>query len=58
MFRVEHDSVGFKISLSDGKRGGYKARDVDEVVAALRHYYATPAHIVSQDNCPLCREGG
>jgi len=60
MFKVELHGGGYKITIGDGKHGGYTTREIDEVTLALLHYYdsqgrhrATGSTIVPK--CPLCR---
>lgn len=55
MFKVEIAGLGFKVSLGDGKRGGYRASDIEEVKQTLEHYFRRPWHEQGRDNCPLCR---
>ncbi|KKN20126.1 hypothetical protein LCGC14_0938690 [marine sediment metagenome] len=59
MFKVEQESFrpsGFKVSVGDGKRGGYPARDLAEVREALEHYYMMAHHpALNRSSCPLCR---
>jgi hypothetical protein len=58
VFKVDQEShrvTGYKVSIGDGRRGGYEAKDLAEVLEALEHYYlmAHPGH--NRPSCPLCR---
>ena len=55
MFSVTRDGNGFRIRLKDGRRGGYHALSIDEIIKAVGHYYATPLHQAQVSGCPLCR---
>jgi len=58
MFQVETHGPGYKVSIGDGHRGGYKARDLGEVKVALEHYFQRPPHFGQNGDCPLCRAMG
>lgn len=53
IFSVTTDQLSYKISIGTGKT--FRARDLDEVTAALYHYFA---HGMPHDKkrCPLCSE--
>lgn len=57
--RIEKDPYkGYRIFLGDGKRGGYRAKTLDEVTTALRHYWGKEGEVCRLGNnpdCPLCR---
>ncbi len=62
-FKVEQHSSGrFKISLGDGKRGGYMANSAYEIAIAVRHYFrpGNEVHLTGSgtvnEDCPLCRD--
>lgn len=56
MFKVEQYGYVFKISIGDGKRGGYRADGLDQVKLALEHYYPPGQlwHATPKAGCPLC----
>jgi len=49
--KFENDYVGYKIKL-DGDRRKYNAKNIEEAVNALKHYYLKPHN---KSNCPLCK---
>ena len=55
MFKVENDSIGrYHISIGVGKT--YSTRDLDEVHAALDHFYGDRScRLGNNPKCPLCR---
>jgi len=56
MFKVERDGQGYRIYLGDGKHGGYKANNAEEVAVALKHYEQEDSCGMGENpNCPLCR---
>ena len=48
-FTVTHDGMNYRISIGDGKP--VKARDVESIVRALRHYYVADH---KHAGCPFC----
>lgn len=59
MIRIEQDPMrGYRIFLGDGKRGGYKAKDIEEAATAVKHYFGRQdeyCRMGNNPNCPLCR---
>ena len=55
MFKVDQDAIGrYHISIGVGKV--YSTRDINEVKAALGHYYSEDGcRLGNNPNCPLCR---
>jgi hypothetical protein len=51
-FKVNRYGCGYKISIGIGKT--FYAKNLDEISAALNHYYCGSQH--NKDECPLCKE--
>jgi hypothetical protein len=54
MMTITHNLNGFKIGIGTGKT--FFARDLDEIVLSVEHYFCLKPHIKTMRNCPLCRE--
>lgn len=53
--RIERDPYqGYQIYLGDGKRGGYKAENIEEVAIAIKHHFEN-GELGENPKCPLCR---
>ncbi|KKN50761.1 hypothetical protein LCGC14_0629310 [marine sediment metagenome] len=53
--RIERDPFkGYRVYLGDGKRGGYKANDEEELIAAVKHHFGKN-ELGEIPGCPLCR---
>jgi len=51
-FKVDYMNNGYKISIGSGRT--FYASNLEDVAAALRHYYGGSQH-ENKDTCPLCR---
>lgn len=53
--RIEKDPYkGYRIYLGDGKQGGYKANNIEEVATAIKHHFEN-SELGENPDCPLCR---
>lgn len=56
MVRIENFYGDYKVSIK-GLRNSVRARNVNEVLSAVRHYLARPSHcgMGKPRSCPFCR---
>jgi hypothetical protein len=53
--KIDREGTGFRIHLSNDRSRIY-ARNEDEIVLAIRHYYGGHTANYTEDSlCPLCR---
>ena len=52
---IEMESNYYRISLGDGKRGGYMAHSIIEVCNAINHHWGDSGELGENPDCPLCR---
>jgi hypothetical protein len=53
-FTITPRGTRFRLSTGDGRPA--EAKNVEEIIEAIRHYWGEPYHRNKRQSCPFCRQ--